>query len=117
MLSFNFRTGPFVVLVALAVAAASCGKGEDRANRRAVETQAGQASDNSALKAAKPCLNLNAATAQELMTLPGIGEVIAKRVIDYREGHGRFRRPEQIIIIEGFSEKKYRAIAGSICVD
>jgi competence protein ComEA len=60
---------------------------------------------------------LNIATAEELIRLPGIGEVIAKRIIDYRERHGRFRRPEEIIIIEGFSERKYRAIAGMVCVE
>ena len=65
----------------------------------------------------QPCVNLNTATAEELMTLPGIGEVISRRIIDYREHHGPFRRPAEIIIIEGFSEEKYRAIADLICVD
>lgn len=63
------------------------------------------------------CLNLNIATVEELMRLSGIGEVMAKRIIQYRERHGRFRRPEEIIIIEGFSERKYRAIAETICVE
>jgi competence ComEA-like helix-hairpin-helix protein len=62
------------------------------------------------------CLNLNIATAGELTTLPGVGDVIAKRIIDYRERHGRFRRPQEIIIIEGFSERKFRAIAALVCV-
>jgi competence protein ComEA len=62
-------------------------------------------------------MNLNTATAEELTRLPGVGEVIAERIIAYRERHRRFHRPEEIIIIEGFSEKKYRAIAGSICVE
>jgi competence protein ComEA len=62
------------------------------------------------------CLNLNIATAEELTTLPGVGDVIARRIIDYRERHGRFRRPEEIIIIEGFSERKFRAIAALVCV-
>lgn len=68
-------------------------------------------------KANEPCLNLNIATAEELIRLPGIGEVTARRIIDYRERQGRLRRPEEIIIIEGFSETKYRDIAGMICVE
>jgi competence protein ComEA len=65
----------------------------------------------------QPCLNLNSATADELSSLPGIGEVTAKRVIEYRNRRGRFRRTEEIIIVEGLSERKYRAISEMICVD
>jgi len=64
-----------------------------------------------------PCVNLNTATAEELKGLPGIGDVMAGRVIDYRERHGRFRRPAEIIIVEGFSETKYKAIAHRICIE
>ena len=65
----------------------------------------------------QPCTNLNTATAMELANLDRIGEVVAQRIIDYRERHKGFRRPEEIIIIEGFSERKYRAIAAIICVE
>src|SRR5713226_9020494 len=64
----------------------------------------------------QPCLNLNIATAEELIKLPGVGGVMAKRIIDYRERRGRLRRPEEITVIEGFSERKYRAIAALVCV-
>jgi competence protein ComEA len=69
------------------------------------------------LKSQKPCLNLNIATAEELIKLPGVGDVIAKRIIDYRKRHGPLQRPEEIIIIEGFSERRYRAIAALVCVE
>ncbi|MFP5264883.1 MAG: ComEA family DNA-binding protein [Blastocatellia bacterium] len=62
------------------------------------------------------CVNLNAATSDELMRLPGIGEVMSRKIIEYRERHGPFRRPEEIIIVEGFSERKYRRLAGLVCV-
>jgi DNA uptake protein ComE-like DNA-binding protein len=42
---------------------------------------------------------------------------MAKRIIEYRTRQGRFRRPEELIIVEGFSERKYRAIEGMICVE
>jgi transcriptional accessory protein Tex/SPT6 len=63
-----------------------------------------------------PCVDLNQATADKLMKLPGVGEVMSRRIVDYRERHGPFRRPAEVIILEGFSEKKYRAIAGQVCV-
>lgn len=63
------------------------------------------------------CVNLNKASAEELKALPEIGEVMAQKIIEYRKRHAGFRRPQELIIIEGFSEKKYRAIADLICVD
>ena len=63
------------------------------------------------------CLNLNTATVEELKALPGIGDTLAQRIIEYRTQHGNFRRPQEVIIIEGFSEKRYRAIADLICVE
>lgn len=67
--------------------------------------------------AAKSCIDLNKASADELMELPGIGEATSRRIIAYREHHGRFRRPAEIILVEGFSEKKYRAIADRVCAE
>jgi len=52
-----------------------------------------------------------------LVKLPGVGEVTARRIVEYRERNGEFRRKEEIIIIDGFSEKKYREIEDKICVE
>jgi competence protein ComEA len=80
------------------------------------QPQAGGAIGSNQTRAAN-CVNLNTATAEQLKALPEIGEVLARRIIEYRERHGNFRRPQEIIIIEGFSEKRYRTIAELICVE
>ena len=56
-------------------------------------------------------INLNTATAAQLETLPGIGAGLAKRILDHRAKHGPFKRPQDLIVIRGFSAKRYRLIA------
>jgi len=61
--------------------------------------------------------NINTAPAEELEMLPGIGKALAQRIIEHRETYGPFRRPEHLIIIRGFSEKRFRALQDLITVD
>lgn len=103
---------PFAVL---ALIFAACRPTRDVANLNSPSQGTPEASSRPDLNT--PCTNLNTATADELIPLDGIGEVLAQRIIDYREHQGRFRRKEEIIIVEGFSEKKYHAIAHQICVE
>ena len=55
-------------------------------------------------------LNLNTATPRELETLPGVGPVLALRIVEFRQKKGGFRRVEELLAIPGISEKKWRAI-------
>ena len=55
-------------------------------------------------------LNLNTATLMELETLPGVGPVLARRIVEFREKKGGFRRVEELLVIPGISEKKWKAI-------
>jgi competence protein ComEA len=54
-------------------------------------------------------ININTATAEELEALPGVGEVIAKRIVAYREQNGPFRSVDDLIHVEGIAD---RAIDG-----
>jgi competence protein ComEA len=100
-----------LVFPVLLLALASCG-GKGVENTNSAGPSAVQPSEASSHR---QCVDLNTATAEELAGLPGIGEVMARKIVEYRELNGPFRRPEEIIIIDGFSERKYRAIADVVC--
>lgn len=56
-------------------------------------------------------ININTATIDELLQLPGIGPALAERIVEFRRKHGPFKRPQEIIIVRGMSAKRYRQIA------
>lgn len=62
-------------------------------------------------------ININTASANELETLPGIGKGLAERIIEHREKHGPFRRPGDLVIVRGISDKRFRALRDLITVE
>jgi competence ComEA-like helix-hairpin-helix protein len=58
---------------------------------------------------AKP-IDLNLANMKELQELPGVGAVIAQRIIDLRQKSGRFKRVEDLLVVRGISPKKLDAM-------
>lgn len=61
-------------------------------------------------------VNINTADADTLAALPGIGRVLAKRILAYRQQNGSFRVVEEITNVEGIGEKKAEAILELITV-
>ena len=56
-------------------------------------------------------LDINEATKLQLMELPGIGEIIADRILAYREKNGSFQSTDELMKVEGIGEKKLQDIA------
>lgn len=61
-------------------------------------------------------VNINTADADTLTALPGIGRVLAERIVAYRRQNGSFRAIEEITNVEGIGEKKAEAILELITV-
>jgi hypothetical protein len=59
---------------------------------------------------APPIVDLNRATASQLVRLPGIGPVLAVRIIERRTSQAPFETPQEIMQVEGIDRSKFAAI-------
>lgn len=71
----------------------------------------GNASDNEAL------ININEASVEELMELPGIGQAKANSIIAYRKQHGAFKSTEELMNIPGIKEGLFNQISSKVTVN
>jgi competence protein ComEA len=68
------------------------------------------ASRSSQASTADTPIDLNQASAEQLTRLPGIGEALAKRIVDFREQHGPFKRVEDLMKVKGIGEKSFEKL-------
>jgi len=66
--------------------------------------------------AAGALVNVNTATLDELETLPGIGEVLGQRIIDYREQHGPFKSVQDLLNVSGIGDKRLADLRPKVTV-
>ena len=62
-------------------------------------------------------VNLNTADAEALTALPGIGEELARRIVEYREEHGPFEAVEDLTEVSGIGQGKLAALEGLVTVE
>ncbi|WP_432831085.1 helix-hairpin-helix domain-containing protein [Dactylosporangium sp. CA-092794] len=61
-------------------------------------------------------VNLNTATTTELQTLPGIGEVLAQRIVEFRDRHGGFRAVSDLRQVDGIGDAKFQQLKDRVTV-
>jgi len=94
-----------LVLAALAAAPQDASAGASRKG----------ASAAAAAVAAGP-VDVNAASAEELDSLPGIGPALAKRIIDYRQEHGPFAKVDDLLAVKGVGPKMLAKIRDRLTI-
>ncbi len=62
-------------------------------------------------------ININTASVELLKELPGIGDALAAQIVEYREVHGPFAAPDEIMEVKGIGEKTYRKFEEMITVE
>jgi len=82
----------------------------------ALATTTQQAAPAAASAASTPAINLNAATIDQLETLPGIGRKTAERIIEYRTKSGGLKRIEDLMNVKGIGEKSFLKLKPLVAV-
>lgn len=61
-------------------------------------------------------ININEAGVEEFSVLPGIGEVLAQRIVDYRNENGAFQSVDDLLNVKGIGKKRFEDIIDLITV-
>jgi len=75
-----------------------------------------EARPQNASDAASAPVNLNTATTEQLETLPGVGPATAKRILEYRQKSGGFKKVEELMNVRGIGEKAFLRMKSRLTV-
>ncbi len=83
----------------------------ERIDLHAPEAPQGSAVDAAPGSGAESSVDLNTATTEQLQDLPGVGPVLAERIVAYRQEHGGFDTVEQLQEVAGIGPSRLQELA------
>lgn len=110
-MSIRTQRFPFLLaaaLMALTLAGAS-------AAYAAEAKSSGKSSAAASADAAAP-VDLNSASADQLVAVPGIGESLARRIVEFREKNGAFQSVDDLLKVQGIGEKSLQKLRPHLTV-
>ena len=105
-----------ILILALCFLICACERREIPMDTTAAAAAPAETQTEPSAQAASLPVNINTADAAELAALPGIGKVLAQRILDYRRVHGDFSAVEQLTNVEGIGEGKLESILELITI-
>lgn len=78
--------------------------------RNLPQSQAPQRTPTASASVTGPVIDLNQADEAELITLPGIGPTLARRILDYRSNHGGFQSVLELLNVAGIGQSRVETL-------
>jgi competence protein ComEA len=75
-----------------------------------------QTTGGAAKAAVSAPVNINTASASELEALPGVGQAMAARIVEYRQKNGGFKKIEELMNVRGIGEKAFLTLKPQITI-
>lgn len=119
IIGYNLFFTPEVKMTAVYVDEPSSSLGSENTSvgAEAPKAESGAAGSGSAGIPLEGKININTASAEKLDELPGIGPVLAGRIIDYREQNGGFQSLEQLKNVSGIGESIFEKLKDLISLE
>lgn len=61
-------------------------------------------------------VNVNSANTTQLALLPRVGPSVAQRIVDYRKQNGPFKKPEDLMLVQGIGEKTFQLLKPYVAI-
>jgi competence protein ComEA len=91
-------------------------EGEEIALNDSNENVENNNNDNNSGEGESKKININSASKEELDSLPGVGEVTAQKILDYRDENKEFKSIDEIKNVKGIGENKFNDLKDYICI-
>ncbi len=67
--------------------------------------------------AASGKVNVNTASVDQLSLLPRVGPSVAARIVEFREQNGKFKKPEDLLLVSGIGDRTFDLIRPYVSVE